>query len=275
MLKHVLLAASALAVLSVSAVQAAPAIGLVNGNQLFNFDTTAPTVSGALRSITGLQGGDTTLSGLDYRPTKAALYGLAGSGNLYVIDQVSGAASFQANLPLSGTTVDIAFNPVVDRLRTVGTDGQNLRTDVGAGTTIVDGAINGAVPPSSVVAVAYTNQVAGTVAATVLYDITTDGRLFRQMPPNDGTLAQPKALGIAGLVTGFDIDGLNGNRGFASTSDSLYSFGLLDGDPATLVGAFGISGVTDIAIVGVPEPMSLALLSMGLFGLAAVRRRRA
>ena len=37
---------------------------------------------------------------------------------------------------------------------------------------------------------------------------------------------------------------------------------------ATALGGFGVSGVTDIAIVGVPEPMSIAMLGFGLVGLA-------
>ena len=59
MLKHVLLAASALAVLTATAASAAPAVGLVNGNQLFDFDTATPSINSALRNITahGTTGG--------------------------------------------------------------------------------------------------------------------------------------------------------------------------------------------------------------------------
>ena len=270
MLKNVLLAASALAI-SAGAAYAAPAIGLVNGNQLFDFDTTAPTISGALRNITGLQGNDSTLTGLDFRPTNAALYGLANSGNLYTINPLTGVATFTAAFTTSptGASSDIAFNPTVDRLRTVGPNGQNLRTNVDGGATTVDGNINPG--GSNVVAIAYTNQRAGTVATTILYDITNAGNLTIQNPPNDGTLVPVGSLGVSG-ITGFDIDGVNGNAAFASTGTSLYSINLGTG-AATLVGGFGVSGVTDIAIVGVPEPMSIAMLGFGLVGLAAIRRR--
>lgn len=270
MLKQTLLAASAFAMLGAAA-HAAPAIGLVNGNQLFDFDTLAPGAATGLRNITGFAGGDTTLIGLDYRPSNAVLYGLGNGGTLYTVNQFTGVAtSTTFTVPLGGSTADIAFNPAVDRLRTVGTAGANLRTNVDLGSTITDTPVSAA----SIVAVAYTNQTAGFVGSTTLYDIDGAGNLYVQVPPNNGALSLVGASGIAG-ITGFDIDGLNGNAAFASISDRLYSINLGTG-AAALVGTFGgIGGVTDIAVVGVPEPMSLVVLSVGLFGLAAVRRRKA
>ena len=274
-----LLAATALAAMGLAtAAHAVPAIGVAGGNTLFSFDTSAPGVA-ASRALTGLQAGE-TLFGIDYRPANAVLYGLGTTGALYTINAGTGAATLAStlNVALSGGSIDIAFNPVVDRLRVVSTNGQDLRVNLDTGVVTVDPALAYAVgspnagTTPSVTAVAYTNQVNGAVAATVLYDIdAATGLLDIQNPPNNGTLNAVGPLGVAGLIS-FDIDCL-GNAAYAASGSSFYNVNLATG-AATLVGAFGIANVTDFAVVSVPEPMSMALLGMGVAGTGLLRRRK-
>jgi hypothetical protein len=91
---------------------AATAIGLRGDNTLIRFPVSAPASAPVAVAVTGLNAGD-TLIGIDYRPNGGALYGIAGSGNLYTINPASGVATVQATLSvaLSGTRFAVDFNP--------------------------------------------------------------------------------------------------------------------------------------------------------------------
>lgn len=264
------------------------AFALGADNRLHAFDPAAPNTLTASTTITGLQAGDQVL-GVDFRPRDGLLYALATGGRLYTVDPATGAATLRATLaadpadtsaPYAGLTAPrytVDFNPVADRLRAIGSDGQNLRivveattaagAAVPAGRTITDGVINRASGPASLVASAYTNSFAGSTA-TSLYNLdeNTD-RLTLQNPPNDGTQVDVGALGldIAGAA-GFDIAG-GGNgvalaalRAGATGPFTLYSVTLATGATALyrntsgnaalsqIGGATGPANVIDLAI---------------------------
>jgi hypothetical protein len=274
---------------------------LTNTNQLAIFDTARPGSASGLVSISGLKTNETLL-GIDYRPSTGVLYGLGSSSRLYTLQATTGVATFVAALSnsdgtapftLAGGAYGVDFNPVPDlvmlpSLRVTSTSGENLRIDVNgsnAGRVNVDKPLSGPQGAPRIAASAYTNPDTDPTTGTALFgiDFATDA-LYRQVPPNDGTLTLIGALGVdtTGLV-GYDIS-VTGN-GFASLTSplsgksALYAIGT-DGY-ATSLGAFGIGGnsaiapsLTDIAIVPVPEPAEYALMLAGLGIVAFATRGR-
>lgn len=264
------------------------ALALSADNRLLAFDPAAPNTITATMPITGLQAGDTVL-GIDFRPRDGMLYALATGGRLYTVDAANGAATLRATLmadptdataPYAGLTAPrytVDFNPVADRMRAIGSDGQNLRivvetatangTTVTAGRTITDGAINRAGTPASVIASAYTNSFAGTTA-TALYNLDeTQDQLTLQNPPNDGTQVNVGALGLDLTgAAGFDIAGggngaalaalRNGATGpftlysvtLASGATGLYRNTTGDASRSLIGGAGGPTNLVDLAL---------------------------
>ncbi len=151
---------------------------------------------------------------------------------------------------LNGTFAGFDFNPTVDRIRIVTSTGQNLRLNPETGTVAAtDGNINGAAG-ASVSGVAYTNSKAG-AAATTLYDIDiTTQKLYKQTPPNNGTLVEVGSLGVMpNGEAGFDISP-DGTVALASMNvagkSSLFQVDTLTG-MAVKLGDFA-SAVNGIAI---------------------------
>lgn len=201
-----------------------------------------------MKTITGLQANDELIA-IDFRPLNGQLFALGKNSTLYTINASSGAAVFVATLstPLSGTFFGFDFNPTVDRIRIVSNTGQNLRVIPTSGVATVDGMLNPGSP--AVNGAAYTNSFPG-ASSTVLYIIDgNDGMLYKQMPPNDGTLVQVGSLGINPKVqNGFDISGKT-NVALAvltvGNGTKLYSIDISSG-AASKVGDFGtrVNGFT-------------------------------
>jgi hypothetical protein len=187
---------------------------LTDGQVLDRISTSNPEKVLHTATITGLQSGEKILA-IDFRPATGQLYGLGSSSRLYVINPETGMARMIGTAPLSpvleGEMAGFDFNPTVDRIRVVTSSGQNLRLNPETGTVAaVDGAINGQAG-AMVAGSAYDNNVA-VATTTTLYnlDLTTQ-KLFKQIPPNDGTLVEVGALGmkIEG-EGGFDISAKDG-----------------------------------------------------------------
>ncbi|MBK8552590.1 MAG: DUF4394 domain-containing protein [Ignavibacteria bacterium] len=186
---------------------------LANGTRLdkfnlSNLDGSSPSSSNSA-FFTGLQPGETIL-GIDFRPATGQMYGLGSTSRIYVINPITGASRMIGTGPftpaLSGTLAGFDFNPTVDRIRIVTNTGQNFRVNPETGATVAtDGSIN-AQSKTQISAVAYTNNFAGSTS-TALYDIDIISKtLYKQDPPNIGTLVSvgPLNLNIEG-EGGFDI----------------------------------------------------------------------
>lgn len=182
--------------------------GVTSTNNLVKYNANAVETPLANITISGLPAGEKILA-IDFRPATGQLYGLGNSSRLFIIHTETGAATALGTAPftpaISGTLVGFDFNPTVDRIRLVTSAGQNLRLNPETGTVAAtDMPLNPGTPAVS--AAAYTNSVAG-AASTVLFDIdAAAGKLYKQDPPNNGTLVEVGSLTItAGNESGFDI----------------------------------------------------------------------
>lgn len=183
--------------------------GVTASGQLAKYNAMAPGTAMSSVSINGLQSGESIVA-IDFRPATGELYGIGSTSRLYIINTATGNTRMVGTDPLNpllnGDIVGFDFNPTVDRLRVVTNMGQNLRVNPETGAVVAtDGAING-VSGAMVNAVAYTNSMAG-ASATTLFDIDiTTGKLYKQIPPNNGTLVEVGSLGVMPASEGgFDI----------------------------------------------------------------------
>ncbi|WP_207431707.1 DUF4394 domain-containing protein [Sabulibacter ruber] len=181
---------------------------LTDNNQLVKYTTSGKVQEAGAVNITGLRSGEKLLA-IDFRPATGQLYGVSNQSYLYVINQNTGRATQVGTMPFSpaidGTKVGFDFNPTVDRIRLVTDKNQNLRLNPETGAVAAtDGALNPGDP--DVVAVAYTNSMAG-ASSTTLYDIDVKSdKLYIQNPPNAGTLVEVGRLNVQAVGEGgFDI----------------------------------------------------------------------
>ncbi len=239
-------------------------------NMLVSFNSLTPgTVTGAV-PITGLGAGE-NIVGIDFRPAGSQLFALSSASRLYTINPLTGAATATgaAFTPaLSGTAFGFDFNPVPDRIRVVSEADQNLRLNpnngalAGTDTPLVyaTGDANAAANPN-LVAVAYTNSVAGTPSTTLFGIDSNLDILVRQgsaggapVSPNSGQLFTVGPLGVnTANDAGFDISDCGGS-GYVSltaagaTQSQFYTINLLSG-AASAVGTIGVNEIIrDIAV---------------------------
>lgn len=240
---------------------------LANTNLLVKYNAKDPGTSISSIMITGLQSSETMLA-IDFRPATGQLYGVGSSSRIYVINTTSGAAraiGTTAFTPaLAGSVAAFDFNPTVDRIRLISTGGQNLRLNPETGTVAAtDGIINIAGTNSATVTgAAYTENKAG-AATTVLFDIDVQTDiLYKQDPPNAGTLVSVGNLGVNLSGTGeFDIDAAS-NTGLAvynnmSGKPCIFTIDLMNGK-AVNVGE--LSGITSVSGIAIPtKPVAFAV----------------
>ncbi|GAB3690096.1 hypothetical protein GCM10027592_07140 [Spirosoma flavus] len=200
---------------------------LTDNNQLLKLSTQNPSANMGTITVTGVLNNE-RLTAIDFRPATGQLYAVSNGSRLYMINLTNGVATALGTGPFSpavnGDVVGFDFNPTVDRIRLVTNRGQNLRLNPETGgLAAIDGNING-VPNVALSGAAYTNNRSG-ATTTTLYDIDpiTD-KLYRQDPPNNGTLVEVGMLGIDIAGTGsFDI-APNGDAVAALISNNTQGF---------------------------------------------------
>lgn len=280
-----------------------PVVALA-GSTLQRFSTSAP---GTITSVatSGIAAGE-QIVGIDYRPQTGQLYGLGinpttNSARLYLIDPQTGTFTPVGSVggiaftTAGGLPVQFAdpttggygfdFNPAVDRIRVVSSDGSSFRIDPNTGNAVdgdlggasgsvagtnLDGPVNG-VGITGLTGVAYTNSFGQSLPGgpTTLYTLDdVSNRISIQNPPNSGTQTSSSFLTLNGQpvdftrASGFDIPGsvaVAANNaaatgfGYAAltvgTVTGLYQIDLANGT-TTFLGPIGngSSGLTGFAI---------------------------
>lgn len=245
------------------------AYALTSQGTIVGFNTASPSVPLSLRSVVlSLQEG-TSLVAIDYRPATQELYGISNGDALYIVDPSTGSTqpAIALTVPLTGSEFGVDFNPVVDRLRIVSNDEQNLRVNPADGAALVDGSLayaagdpNAGADPT-IVAAGYISNTVGT-ATTRLYTIDAGLDILAiQNPPNNGTLTTVGALGVdTSNLVGLDVLDDGSNTAYASltspagSTSELYTLDLGTG-AATLIGTIaGGAQVRDIALVLTAAP---------------------
>lgn len=244
--------------------------GITIAGQLSKYNANAVETAVSTVSVNGLQAGESIL-GIDFRPATGELYGLGSTSRLYIINTTTGntrAVGTGAFTPaLSGNMVGFDFNPTVDRIRIVTSTGQNLRLNPETGeVAATDGSING-VTGAAVTGVAYTNSKAG-AAATTLFDLDVSTRkLYKQSPPNNGTLVEIGSLGVIPTgEAGFDISPDNAvalASMYVAGKSSLFQLDTATGVAIKLGDFAGTDGVNGIAIP--TQPVAYAVDDMNNF----------
>lgn len=115
-------------------------VAITASNQLITFNAGQPAKILSKKAVTGLLPGE-EIAGIDYRVAKGVLYALGKTGKagrVYTIDVASGRATMIGAGPfafaLDGDEFGFDFNPTVDRIRLVISNGFNgrLHPDTGA-----------------------------------------------------------------------------------------------------------------------------------------------
>lgn len=241
--------------------------GLTDDNRIIKYNAKTAEAPTSTTTITGLQPTEKLLS-IDFRPATGQLYALGNTSRIYTINLNSGAATAVGTTSftpaLTGNFASIDFNPTVDRLRIVTSNGQNLRLNPETGAiAATDLPINGGASPS-ITSIAYTNNISG-AATTELFDIdATTGKLYKQTPPNNGTLVEVGSLGVTYTGKGgFDINADNTvalatfNVG---TTTKLYSVNLATA--ATTFLANFTNNLIDIAVF--TQPVAYTVSTNGM-----------
>ena len=265
---------------------------VTSDNRLIRFSSGDPgTILSSLPITSPAQGpgpafGEVIMT-IDFRKSTQVLYGISNFSRIFAIDPATGSATAVSTRFLvpsvNSSLTDVAVNPVVDRLRLVNNNQQNLRIDMSTGLTAnVDGPLafapgdlNATIIPN-VIGAAYTNNIPG-ATVTTLYGIESGRNVLvvqgsingSPVSPNTGQLTTVGNLGVtvnpqAGV--GFDTAAQT-NAAFAtmtpagSAASSFYTINLNTG-LATPLGAVG-GGQTVRSMTVIPRANLMFALTAG------------
>ncbi|RVT91895.1 DUF4394 domain-containing protein [Rhodovarius crocodyli] len=222
----------AVAMIAAARAEAATLVALTADNKLIRIDSETRRASAPV----AIRGASGEVVGIDQRPQDGRLYGITSSGQIVTIDPATGRATRVSQLNVAFQAAGHAifdFNPVANRVRIMGLDGQNLRVNVETGEAATDGRLRNAEGTAMprVVAGAYTNSVQGATATQLLTIDPSAGALNLQNPPNDGVQAARGRLSAQLPATvAFDIlsDG-TANTGYVMAGSTLHGIDLQSG----------------------------------------------
>ena len=249
----------------------------------------------------GAGAGAASIDSITFRPNGRRLYGFSqDTQSVYQIDAQTGAATLEAAFPADvepslAADTGIDFNNMADAARIIDTDDNNYvffpgdragDPDPARIVQVTDlfygeGDVNEGIDPQ-VIANAYTNAVFPLPDSTQQFALDMGTDTLATLANNEGTLATVGDLGIDfGIDGGFDILSLSegDNEAFALlTVDGEQSYYTIDLDTgmASFAAAApdGFGTLDGFAVAPVPVPASVAMLGLGLAGLAGLRRAR-
>lgn len=232
-----------------------------NGSSLVQYNINTPYKS----TVIDFSGDASSLSALDFRPATGELFGYDDVSDSYVtVNTNSGnltSASGDAVTATDTASLDMDWNPTIDRLRVVTESDQNIVYNPNNGqasdssTTSLfyaDGDIQQGANPS-IVANAYTNSVAN-AETTKQYALDSESNTLVTLDNNAGTLNTVGTLTTSDGVldfgdnAGFDIltDANGNNTAYASLVNNgeanLYSINLATAE-TTMLGAIDNAGI--------------------------------
>ncbi len=290
---------AAVGALAASTASAAAIYGIDDQNNLFSFDSAAPQTVLTAHFISGLNPNE-HLVGIDFQPvmTNPLLYGIGSSGQLYTLNQATGAATpvgpgFGL---LSGNSYGMDVDPVSGNIRLVSDTDVNTVINAASGLaeTPPHTALHyaGNTPNPNVVGTGYSfNQPTSGLSTLYGIDSDTDSLVRIGSPggtadsPNNGNLTTIGALGVnTSNFVGFDVSanniGVAALEPLTSGVSHLYGVDLNTGqavDQGVILGGIRVVDLTitpgDTSFV-LPEPGSLLVFGAMTLGLG-LRRRRA